>query len=638
MNIVSVSILLKKTAFLLSLLTAGLVLVGCGGKDKKNDTVTMSSSSSSHVFVPTSSTLSSITYVKASNTEANDWFGWSVAISGDGNTMAVGAPAEDSNAVGVNGNEFNNDSANAGAVYVYKKVNGQWQQQAYLKASNTEQPNSDAKFVVPFNVRFGYRISLSNDGNTLAVSALLENTPAFGINCDQTNPTYTDENSVTGKYPYNIGAVYLFKRMDEQWSQSAYIKPTTYAPSRYADNSTYLQFGNSLALSGDGKTLAVGAAADSFGSLYTIVDGQSTVISSEANNSSTDSSSDASSEANSSSANACRYLQTSVSSTANSSTISKTASSSNSSTEILVFGGTKSGAVYVYKEVEGIWTADADLKAADATAYDYFGESLSLSDDGNTLVVGATGDDTKDSVSEVNELVSINDFLYKLDNGAAYIFARTNNEWKQAKKIKPELNNLEPLSSYNQQFGASVAISADGSTIAVGAPNDWSNNKGIIAQLTTIGTNAQNNTGAAYLFTGTGSVWSQQAYIKSLFPHLKADFGSTVALSKTGDILAVGAPGDSSQAKGINGDEQDHSLEQSGAAYLFTRSGSAWTQKSYIKAPNTDLQDRFARALGLDALGDTLVIGAYRESSNAKAVNGDKENDSATAAGAVYVY
>ena len=130
--------------------------------------------------------IKAIGYLKASNTEANDLFGWSVALSADGKTLAVGAPAEDSKATGANGDQANNDSTNAGAVYVFTNENGVWVQQAYLKASNTEQPNLNSARVL-LNDRFGYKVSLSDDGNTLAVSSLLEDSPSTGVNCNQAN-------------------------------------------------------------------------------------------------------------------------------------------------------------------------------------------------------------------------------------------------------------------------------------------------------------------------------------------------------------------------------------------------------------------------------------------------------------------
>ena len=80
----------------------------------------------------------SIAYIKASNAKKDDQFGFTVALSGDGNTMAVGAAAEDSAAKGINGNQADHSALNAGAVYIFVRSGGNWVQQAYVKASNAK--------------------------------------------------------------------------------------------------------------------------------------------------------------------------------------------------------------------------------------------------------------------------------------------------------------------------------------------------------------------------------------------------------------------------------------------------------------------------------------------------------------------
>src|SRR6202166_1125841 len=87
-----------------------------------------------------------VAYLKASNTKANDHFGnggtlegHGVALSGDGTTLAVGAPYESSAAKGINGNQDDHSLYSAGAVYVFIRRNNAWSQQAYIKASNPGQ-------------------------------------------------------------------------------------------------------------------------------------------------------------------------------------------------------------------------------------------------------------------------------------------------------------------------------------------------------------------------------------------------------------------------------------------------------------------------------------------------------------------
>ena len=172
-------------------------------------------------------------YIKAFNTGRIDSFGSSIALSSDGNTLAVGAPSEDSNAIGVGGDQTNDGSINSGAVYVFTRssTTTTWSQQAYIKASNTDRGDY-----------FGYSIVLSSDGNTLAVGASSEDSNATGVNGDQAY------NSLTSS-----GAVYVFTRSTTTttWSQQAYIK----ASNTDSDD----EFGSSIALSSDGKTLAIGA-------------------------------------------------------------------------------------------------------------------------------------------------------------------------------------------------------------------------------------------------------------------------------------------------------------------------------------------------------------------------------------------
>lgn len=169
------------------------------------------------------------------------------------------------------------------------------------------------------------------------------------------------------------------------------------------------------------------------------------------------------------------------------------------------------------------------------------------------------------------------------------------------------------------QFG-SVALSGDGSTLAVGAYGEAS------------------NAGAVYVFTRSGSTWSQQAYVKASNIGADDNFGTSVALSGDGNTLAVGAYGEASNATGINGNPADNSASSAGAVYVFTRSGSTWTQQAYVKASNTGAGDLFGTSVALSGDGNTLAVGAYWEDSNATGINGNQADNSASDSGAVYVY
>jgi hypothetical protein len=136
------------------------------------------------------------------------------------------------------------------------------------------------------------------------------------------------------------------------------------------------------------------------------------------------------------------------------------------------------------------------------------------------------------------------------------------------------------------------------------------------------------------VFVRDGQSWSQQAFIKAA----NADFGDHfgVAVAIAGDTLAVGAPGESSGAVGVNGDESDNGTTSAGAVYVFVRDGTSWSQQAYIKAQNSGAGDRFGGALSLS--GDTLAVGAVRESSAATGVDNDPSDNSASSAGAAYVF
>ncbi len=104
----------------------------------------------------------------------------------------------------------------------------------------------------------------------------------------------------------------------------------------------------------------------------------------------------------------------------------------------------------------------------------------------------------------------------------------------------------------------------------------------------------------------------------------------------SGDSLVVGADKEDSNATGINGDQSDNSAGGAGAVYVFTRSGTAWSQQAYLKASNTDSGDNFGWSVAIS--GETLVVGAEGEASNATSINGDQNDNSVTNAGAAYVF
>ncbi len=166
-------------------------------------------------------------YLKASNPDSCDYFGFSVAVSAD--TVVVGAPGESSNATGVNGIQSDNSAETAGAAYVFVRNGASWSQQAYLKASNTD-----------VNDLFGCSVAVS--GDTVVVGACNEDSGATGANGSQGNDLHYGLDS-------DPGAVYAFVRNGTSWSQETYLKAS--------NTGVWDRFGSSVAVSND--TLVVGA-------------------------------------------------------------------------------------------------------------------------------------------------------------------------------------------------------------------------------------------------------------------------------------------------------------------------------------------------------------------------------------------
>jgi len=197
--------------------------------------------------------------------------------------------------------------------------------------------------------------------------------------------------------------------------------------------------------------------------------------------------------------------------------------------------------------------------------------------------------------------------------------------------------------------GSSIAISRDGSTMAIGAPYESSGSRGINGNQDD---NSIYGSGAVYVYTRNGDKWVQQAYVKASNPGQSDHFGGGVALSADGSAMAVSAYFEASNASGVNGNQNDDSLPQAGAVYVFTRAGTTWSQQAYIKASNPGRAplasnpddwgdgDQFGFSIALDAGGNTLAVGAVAEDSRASSINNTQfqNDDSAITSGAVYVF
>ena len=278
----------------------------------------------------------------------------------------------------------------------------------------------------------------------------------------------------------------------------------------------------------------------------------------------------------------------------------------------------QSGAVYVFNRSGVTWSQQAYIKASNTGAADEFGSAVAISND--TIVVGSRWEDS--SATGVNGLQGDN--ATGVQSGAAYVFIRSGSMWSQQAYLKASNTGA------SDEFGSAVAISND--TIVVGSRYEGSAAVGVN------GSQADNasyvQSGAAYVFTRSGSMWSQQAYLKASNTGAGDIFGYSVGISD--NTVVVGAPYEDSSATGIGGNQSNNSYSQSGAAYVFTRTGITWTQQAYLKASNTWHEDNFGHAVAIS--GDTVIIGAPLEDSDAIHVNGNQNSNTELQSGAAYSF
>lgn len=442
---------------------------------------------------------------------------------------------------------------------------------AYVKASDT------TAFA-----ELGISVAISGDAQTFATGAI-------------------DVNGAAS----HTGAAYVYVRSGATWAQQAKL---TAQGAQALD-----ELGNAIALSGDGSTLVVGASQE---------DGGTTGVNSVDDNAAIDAGAAYVFErtgttwaetayVKASNTNAGDQFGTSVAISGDGSTIAIGAiSEASASTGIDGDQGDNSqpaaGAVYVFVRNGATWVQQAYLKASNTDSNDAFGFAVALSNDGNTLAVGAEG--------EASAAIGIGGS--QADNsapqaGAIYVFARADTAWSQQAYVK----GSETTSG--NFLGESVALSPDGNTLAGGAPGDDS---------------AAPNAGAVFVFARTGTTWSEQATVVASNEDADDQFGASVAL---GDgLLMSGSPQEDGGGSGFTGDAADNSSVDSGAAYVFERTGGTWAQAAYVKATNPGAGDDYGTSVTLADLG--FAAGANREDSSTTGIDSTPD-DNATDSGAAYV-
>ena len=307
----------------------------------------------------------------ASDGDASDNFGISVAVSGDGTTVVVGARYDDTIA-----------GTDSGSVYIYKYNGTDWDETKLVASDGAA------------NANFGFSVDVSSDGNTVVVGA------------------YADDDNGP-----DSGSAYIYKYDGNDWNETKLVA---------SDGAANDWFGISVAVSSDGTTVVVGAIYDD------------------------------------------------------------------------TITGTNSGSAYIYKYDGANWN-ETKIVASDGAENDNFGNSVAISGDGNTLVVGARFDDGK---------------------GSAYIYKYDGTGWDETKLVSDGASE--------DYFGYSVAVSSDGTTAVVGAIYDD----------TITGTNS----GSAYIYKYDGANWNETKIVAS-DGAANYNCGTGVAVSGDGTTVVVGAYG-----------------------------------------------------------------------------------------------
>jgi len=506
-----------------------------------------------YVFTRSAGHWSDRATLTASDGADGDNFGTSVALTGS--TAVVGAPDP--------------DGTTPGAAYVYTGSGGNWAQQAKLTAADGAGTDG-----------FGYSVATS--GSTVVVGALFKNA--------------------------STGGAYVFTSNGSGWTQQS--EPIA------ADGAEHDYFGAAVALSGSTAIVGAPYQNSNTGAAYAFV-----LPSQQAKLTASD-------------AAAQSFFGYSVGMSGSTAVVGAPESNG------------QDGSAYVFTRSGSTWTQQAELTGPDRTGGDFFGYSVGVS--GSKVVVGAFGDDT------------------------AYVFTRSGSTWTRRAAL------TDPVGSADDDLGYSVAIS--GSTIVVGAPGTtalagdayvyagsggkwflqstltdpgatggdrFGYSVAISGSATVVGApGAVSRSGAAYVYTGSGGTWTQQAQLAETYRYPGDAFGASVAIS--GSTAVVGAPAPQTSrpgaayvfatgpsgtlapqatltaADGVGGDALGWSVAVSGstvlagaiarntgtgAAYVYTGSGGTWAQQAELTASDGSTYDYFGAAVGIS--GSTALVPAY---------------------------
>ena len=519
-------------------------------------------SGSAHVFTKTVVTRWGFTWTEwaearltASDAAAGDSFGKSVSISDDGRVVVVGAPK---------------DGDGQGSAYVFTKLPAGWVSEAgTLKLTASDGAANDG---------FGSWVSVSGDGDTIVVGA--------------------PGNDAGGE---DAGAAYVFTKPGNGWrTATGTVKLTA------DDGAANDAFGSSVSTSQDGSTIAVGASGDDLGSVYVFTKPATAW------------------------ATAAGTVKLTVPSQVDArAQLGGSVSVSGDGNTIVAGSPEAPGSAYVFTKPSAGWatTSDSARLTGPSDALGQFGSSVSIDSDGNTIAVGAYGT--------------------SVETGAAYVFTRPSDGWASITagvdeklpsgfgdpgysvavsadgtsvvRTSPRSNvahvyelssdvgakwkdavesTVQPTSHLGDRIGSAVAVSADESTIVVGAKNE---NSG-----------GESDSGAAYVFTRPSDGWwgatpPTGVRLTQQTPQNRDGFGTSVAVSADGSIVVIGSPYD------------DEHERDSGSAYVFTRPATGWSPSANVARLNTSdtstaaVRDNFGTSVAVSGDGNTIAVGAIRD-------------------------
>lgn len=438
----------------------------------------------------------------ASDAAQSDYFGMSAAISGDGNIALIGAGLEDSTA------------SNSGSVYVFTRNGSIWTEEQKLTASDGM-----------IDDWFGSDVTLNYDG-TIAL-----------IVCENDD----DKGN-------NTGSVYVYSRSGSVW---------TYVKKLYTSDPVIEGKISYITMSGDSKTVMMGSSSSDdkgtdTGAVY--VFGDTSYKPSRLNYE-----------------GLVEYTEFyPKDGKAGASNFGSAIAVSYDAKHALVGAhfdsdkGTQAGAVYYYIRENGTWIFQEKFHAPDGISYDEFGINIALNADASIALVGAHGRDDN-GVS---------------DSGSVYVFSRINNSWIYQQKLTSSER------SPHDNFGVSLALNANGDYALIGS---YGRDDGGIA-----------NRGAVYIFTRSGNAWTQQSKIMATDAATDDLFGTSVSVNADATIAAIAAVYD-----------DDNAASNSGSVYIFTRSGSTWTQQQKLTESPPLADNGFGRAVSISPDGSILAISSF---------------------------